>query len=267
MYNYKLIATDMDDTLLNKEHEISDKNKKSIIDIQEKGVKFVLASGRPTFAMLDFAEDLEMKKYGGYILGFNGGEIIDIADGTTIFEQALSYEDIKIIYNEAVIRNLSFLFYTEDTIYANELNIYTGEEIELTKMNYKEIVDIDLIDIESTIKCMILGNPSELAIAQKEISAKYIDKYVVNISKPIFMEFTLKGINKGLSLKRLCQTIGIAPNDIICVGDSYNDLSMLEMAGLPIAVENAREELKNISKFITTSNNNHALKTLIDEFF
>ena len=78
--NYKLIATDMDDTLLNKEHIITKENKDSIIMVQEKGVKFVLASGRPTFAMIDFAEELKMNKFGGYLLGFNGGEIIDLKE-------------------------------------------------------------------------------------------------------------------------------------------------------------------------------------------
>lgn len=257
----------MDDTLLNKKHIISDENKKAIIDIQKKGIKFVLASGRPTFAMIDFAKELEMEKYGGFILGFNGGEIVDISKGKTIFEQSLSIEDIKIIYKEAMDRELSFLFYTDKIIYANELNIYTGEEIELTKMEYKKIDNIEDIDIERTIKCMILGEPNKLAIAQKEIHNKYSEKYVVNISKPIFMEFTSKGINKGLSLERLCANIGISTDDMICVGDSYNDMSMLEVAGLPVAVENAREELKKISKFITSSNDNHALKILIDNFF
>ena len=71
---YKLIATDMDGTLLNDEHELTDGNIKSIIDVQKKGVKFVLASGRPSFAMLKQAKQLEMDKYGGYVLSFNGGQ-------------------------------------------------------------------------------------------------------------------------------------------------------------------------------------------------
>ena len=73
---YRIIATDMDDTLLNSNHEISNENIQSIIEVQKKGVKFVLASGRPTFAMHDFSEELNMKELGGYILGYNGGEII-----------------------------------------------------------------------------------------------------------------------------------------------------------------------------------------------
>lgn len=265
--NYKLIATDMDDTLLNKEHIISEKNKKAIIAIQQKGVKFVLASGRPTYAMIEYAKELEMDKYDGFLLGFNGGEIIDFSKMEKIFSQNLTFEDIKVIYNEAVTRNLSFLFYCDDTIYTNELNEYTEEEIILTKMKHKIIDNIEELNSLETIKCMILGEPNKLSILQKEIQEKYIEDYVVNISKPIFMEFTSKGINKGESLKKLCVSLKLPTEEIVCVGDSYNDMSMLEIAGLPVAVENAREDLKRISKFITSSNNDNALETLINKYF
>ena len=113
---YRIIATDMDDTLLNSNHEISNENIQSIIEVQKKGVKFVLASGRPTFAMHYFSEELNMKELGGYILGYNGGEIIEVSTGNVIFERSLTKNDIEIIYNEAKNNNLSFLTYSGDTI-------------------------------------------------------------------------------------------------------------------------------------------------------
>lgn len=267
MEEYKLIATDMDDTLLNKNHMISKENREAIIDIQKKGIKFVLASGRPSFAMFEYAKELRMHEYGGYILGFNGGEIIDLSKGKTIFEKTLKMDDVRKIYKEAMKRDLSFLFYTEDIIYSNELNVYTREEIEVTKMKYRKIDDIESLDIKNVVKCMILGEAKKLLTVQKEMQEKYLDKYVINISKPIFMEFTSKGIDKGMSLKRLCEDIGIALKNTVCIGDSYNDISMLRLAGFPVAVENAREELKKISKYVTTSNNEHALKNMIEKIF
>ena len=96
---YKLIATDMDGTLLNDEHELTDGNIKSIIDVQKKGVKFVLASGRPSFAMLKQAKQLEMDKYGGYALSFNGGQLIEMATNKVIFHEGLCKKDIENIYN------------------------------------------------------------------------------------------------------------------------------------------------------------------------
>jgi hypothetical protein len=176
-------------------------------------------------------------------------------------------DDVRKIYKEAMKRDLSFLFYTEDIIYSNELNVYTREEIEVTKMKYRKIDDIESLDIKNVVKCMILGEAKKLLTVQKEMQEKYLDKYVINISKPIFMEFTSKGIDKGMSLKRLCEDIGIALKNTVCIGDSYNDISMLRLAGFPVAVENAREELKKISKYVTTSNNEHALKNMIEKIF
>ena len=89
MPDYKLVATDMDGTLFNSQGEISEENIKAITDIQKKGVKFVLASGRPSFAMFEGAEKLEMKKWGGYILAANGGEIIDFSSNEVIFKEIL----------------------------------------------------------------------------------------------------------------------------------------------------------------------------------
>ncbi|SQA14355.1 Putative hydrolase M6_Spy0533 [Streptobacillus moniliformis] len=89
----KLIATDMDGTLLNSKHEIAEKNIESIIKAQENGYTFVLASGRPTFAMIDFAKELKMDKFGGYIISFNGGEIIDCKTWKKIY--SLGIEKMK----------------------------------------------------------------------------------------------------------------------------------------------------------------------------
>ncbi len=265
--SFKLIATDMDDTLLNSNHVISDENRNAIIDIQKRGVTFSLASGRPTFAMHSFAEELELSNHGGFILGYNGGEIIDAKTGNVVFEKVLTRKDIENIYNEAMKRDLHFLAYGYDIIYGNELNEYTGEEVKLTGMKWQQINSIEELPIEKSIKCMILGDPEKLKITQLELQEQYIKNYVINISKPIFLEFTQKGINKGESLKRLCDMLNITTENMICVGDSFNDMSMLEIAGLPVAVENAREEIKEICKYITTSNDEHALHALINEYF
>jgi len=97
--NYKLIATDMDGTLLDEEHGITKENVEAIIKVQrEKGVKFVLASGRPSYAMLEYAKELQMDKYEGYVLAFNGGELIDMKTNEVIFHEGLRKNDIENVY-------------------------------------------------------------------------------------------------------------------------------------------------------------------------
>ena len=97
--NYKLIATDMDGTLLDEEHGITKENIEAIVKVQrEKGVKFVLASGRPSYAMLEYAKELQMDKYEGYVLAFNGGELIDMKTNEVIFHEGLEKKDIENVY-------------------------------------------------------------------------------------------------------------------------------------------------------------------------
>jgi len=117
---YKLIATDMDGTLLKDEHFTSAGNIEAIKEIQKKGVKFVLASGRPSFAMFEYAKELEMDKLGGYVLAFNGGQLIDMTDRKMIFHEGLDWEDIRKIYELSCEIEIPMVLYGEDTVYASK---------------------------------------------------------------------------------------------------------------------------------------------------
>ena len=223
--NYKLIATDMDDTLLNESQEISAGNEKAIVKAQKNGVKFVLASGRPSFAMFEYAKKLQMDKFEGYILAFNGGELIDSKNNEIVFEQGLDKNDIKTVYNAAKKLNLTMLLYRNDTVFA------TSED------------------------------------AEKYMKEIHGNDYFIAISKPIFLEIANKNVNKGKTLARLGKILGIKTEEMIAVGDSGNDKPLLETVGMPVAVANATEEIKNLSKFVSTSNDESALKTVIENFF
>ena len=236
--NYKLIATDMDDTLLNESQEISAGNEKAIVKAQKNGVKFVLASGRPSFAMFEYAKKLQMDKFEGYILAFNGGELIDSKNNELVFEQGLDKNDIKTVYNAAKKLNLTMLLYRNDTVFATNEADEALVEARLCKMKFQKYM--------------------------KEIHG---NDYFIAISKPIFLEIANKNVNKGKTLARLGKILGIKTEEMIAVGDSGNDKPLLETVGMPVAVANATEEIKNLSKFVSTSNDESALKTVIENFF
>ena len=106
---YKLLALDLDDTLLNDKGEISEVNRKAILKAQKKGIKIVLASGRPTGAMTRFIEELELDKNGGYIVSFNGGEIINCETRESVFKKALTIEAIHRVYDASKKHNCSII--------------------------------------------------------------------------------------------------------------------------------------------------------------
>lgn len=267
---YKLIATDMDGTLLNSKNKITKGNKQSIINIQKKGVKFVLASGRPSFAMYNAAKKLHLHNLGGYILAFNGGELIDVSKNEVIFSEGLNREDMEIIYRNSKELGLAMVLYNEDTVYGSEDNKDVRLESTLCGMKSKKFDDIkDIFDmgIEKTVKCMMIGKPEKIKEAEKIMKSKYGEDYYIATSLPTFLEIANKNVSKGKTLTKLGNILGIKNENMIAVGDGGNDKALLEVVGMPVAVENAIEEIKDISKFISTNHDDDALKKVIETFY
>lgn len=263
---YKMIVTDMDDTLLNSEGRVSEKNKEYIKKAQEAGIKFVLASGRPTFAMKDIAHELELDKYGSYILSYNGAIITECATERVWLEESLTVEDAHKLHDFSKEHNVNIITYIKDDIISEQKCEYADVEIELTGMPYRK-VDCFKSEIEGpVVKCIMLENPEYLAEVEKKLKEGLGQNYSVAISKPFFLEIMKSGIDKGASLLKLADKIGIKASEIIACGDSYNDISMLEVAGLSIAVENAKEPIKEICDHIAPSNNNDAIAHVVERF-
>lgn len=267
--NYKMIATDMDGTLLNDDILVSKENEISIKKAQEHGIVFTLASGRPTPAMWEYARQLEMPKYGGYIVSYNGGEIWDCKENKCIYRKGMEKEDIIELYRFAKKEEISFLTYNDNTIYVSEINEYTIVESQLTKLEIKEIpteADLLKLDFNKITKCMLLTDAENAKIKEIKLKHKYGNKYFIAISKPIFIEVLNKETDKGIALDHLMNILKIKREETIIVGDSYNDIPMLDIAGMAVVTDNAHNDIKEYADIITTSNNEHALATIINKY-
>lgn len=267
---YKLIATDMDGTLLDDNHKLTNGNIEAIVNIQKKGVKFVLASGRPSFAMFEQAKQLKMDENGGYVLAFNGGQLIDMSNNEIVFHEGLTKNDIEIVYQISKELEIPMVLYFEDTVYATKntkLTKYEADQCNMKLVEFENLEKLYELGITETTKCMLIDEPEKIKEAEKYMENNYNDKYFFAISKPIFLEIANKNVNKGKTLKKLGEILNIEMEEMIAVGDSGNDIPLLEVSGMPVAVENAISEIKEISKFISTNNNNDALKTVIENFF
>ena len=263
---YKMIVTDLDDTLLNSEGKVSARNKEYIKRAQEMGVKFVLASGRPTFAMTELAHELDLAKYGSYILSYNGAIITECATGRVWLEESLTKEDAHKLHDFSREHNVNILTYVDEGIISEERCEYAQVEVELTGMPYRK-VDCFKSEVEgAVVKCIMLENPEYLAEVEKKLKEGLGKNYSVAISKPFFLEIMKSGIDKGASLLKLAKKLGIGASEIIACGDSYNDQSMLEVAGLSVAVENAKEPIKEMCDHIAPSNNDDAMAHVVERF-
>lgn len=263
---YKMIVLDLDDTLLRDDHSISDRTKQALMKAQENGVKVVLASGRPTFGMLPIAEELSLADYGSFILSFNGGKIINSKTNEELFSSTLSLQDIKKLYDLSRREEVLIHTYVGDEILTETENPYSTIESQLTGLPVR-IVNSFVEDVkEEVVKSLMLGDPEKLKVVEKKLQAELAEEYSVMRSKPYFLEFTEKGVTKGTSLNHLIQELGIKREEVIAMGDSYNDQAMIEFAGLGVAMGNAPDDIKEIADYVTATNMKDGVAKVVEEF-
>lgn len=263
---YKMIVLDLDDTLLRDDLTISPRTKNSLMEAQKAGVKVVLASGRPTTAMLPIAEELRLKDYGSFILSFNGAKIHNSQTGEEWFSSTLPVETAHQLYEISRREGVWIHTYVNDAIVTEDVNPYTDIEGNLTKLEIK-VVDsfIDTVS-KPVVKALMLKEPEILVKLEAKLKEEFAGKLSVFRSKPFFLEFTEEGVTKGTSLNYLIQKLGLEREEVIAVGDSGNDLSMIEFAGLGVAMGNASDEIKAQADFITDTNMNEGVAKVVEKF-
>ncbi len=264
---YKLIVLDLDGTLTNSKKEITPRNRETLIRMQEQGIRVVLASGRPTYGIVPLANELRMNEFGGFILSYNGGEIIDWATQETVYENVLPNEVVPVLYECARTHRLSILTYDgAEIITENPQDPYVQKEASLNKMAVRKTNHF-LTDITLPVaKCLIVGDADKLIPLEAELSLRLQGHINVFRSEPYFLELVPQGIDKALSLAVLLKKTGVAREEVIAMGDGYNDLSMIQFAGLGIAMGNAQEPVKKAANYITLSNEEDGVAEAIDKF-
>jgi len=264
---YKMIVLDLDGTLTNNKKEITPRTKEALMKAQAKGVKIVLASGRPTYGIMPLAEELELKKNSGFILAFNGGKIIDCSDCRTIFEQKLDETLVPLLYHAAKKAGMQILTYQGEGIAATDKNDkYVQEEARINKMPVEEYDDFLQQLVYPVNKCLIVGDPAPLHQLEIKLKKELEGRMDVYRSADYFLECVPLGIDKARSLDRLITTLGITKEEVIACGDGYNDLSMINFAGLGVAMSNAADDIKAQADYVTLSNEEDGIAHVVNKF-
>ena len=268
---YSIIALDLDGTLTNSEKIITLRTFDALMKAQREGVRLVLASGRPTFGIAALANQLQLADYGGYVLSYNGGRIIDWCKKTVIFSQVVDQKLVPILYDFAEKAQLPIVTYLPDAILASKNEgEYLAEEARINGMPVvvaQHFVEEAMQIAGGSTKFLIPGEPELLIQLESEMKAALSEQMEVFRSAPFFLELPPKGIDKAQSLQRLLTHLGLERESLMAFGDGFNDLSMIQFAGQGVAMANAVEEVKSIADFVTTSNEEdgiaHALEHLL----
>ena len=247
-------------------NSILEKNREIIEKCKEQDIKVILASGRPDFGMMKIVDDLKLDSYDNYLLSFNGARIANLKTGEVVYEKFLSPERIKFLIDVALENNCDILTYQNGNVITNRDNEYA--RIETGLVDAKLVISENMKDDikEGAAKVIILKHPDEAAKIKDKLAKELGDEYEVAMSKPFFIEVNDKGISKGASLDSLCKKLGLTNENVMALGDGLNDLSMIEFAGLGVAVENGNSILKEAADFISKSNDEDGFAYAIEKF-
>ncbi|MHC5268177.1 sugar-phosphatase [Enterococcus sp. LJL98] len=264
----KLIAIDIDGTLLNSHHHLTDEVKSALKQAEEKGVKIVLCTGRPLTGVQDLITELELFSDNDYVVTYNGSLIQKPKTKEIVSKFELTYEDYLAIDTLARQLNIHLHTETEDTMFTSNRDIsrYTVLESYLVDMPLKYRTQEEMTEELNILKMMMVGDPTELDAAIEKIPAEFYEKYTIVKSTPYFLEFLNKKVDKGAAVKRLAEHLGLDASQVMALGDNENDLPMIEYAGLGIAMENATDNIKKAASFVTTSNDEHGVAIAIQKF-
>lgn len=265
---YEMLVLDLDGTLTNSRKEITEPTKKALIEIQEAGKKVVLASGRPINGVQPLADILELGRFGSYILSFNGARITQCSTGKIIYNKTIPDEVIEPIYHIAKeYQGVDIIMYEGDNIISGlKPNQYTEKEKMINQMQIQSVDNfVKYIDFPVN-KLLIPGEPKVLEQMMGVLKDKFHSLLNIYRSEPFFLEIMPQKIDKAYTLQKLLSSIGLSADQMICCGDGYNDLSMIEYAGLGVAMENAQPIVKEKADYITRSNDEDGVLYVINQF-
>ena len=263
---YKMIVLDIDGTLASSNHEILNETKNALIKAQEKGLIVVLASGRPTPGMMELAETLKLKDFGGYVLSYNGGRITNMATNEVIHEDFLTPSEAHEIYDLAKKHHVNIMAYDGPDIITEDDDEYIQLESRINLMPLKKVDDFKQGVVNHTIKTLTTGEPAIIAEIEKHYVSTFGNRFSICRSMPFFLEVMPQGINKATSLGRLLKHVGLTPADMVACGDGFNDIEMIKYAGLGVAMGNAVDEVKAVSDYVTRSNDDNGIVDVIEKF-
>ncbi len=252
---YKLVAFDLDGTLFNSRSEISTANLQAIHDLMDHGVQVAIASGRPYVVVKKVLEKLDLVRDDYYSITMNGAQVANNATGESQCSFLLSGELVAMLGREAAKFGCYIHgFSTTRGLMINKENPYSDIEcfhgmIPYTIQDYTKITAD-----ESFYKVLLCGEAPLLDKVQKELPRDVCNNFKVMRSLDVLLEFINPKAGKGAALLALGQSLGIKPEEIVAFGDEQNDLDMLEVVGMPVAMGNASDFIKSKAKFVTLTN-------------
>ncbi len=261
---YKMVAIDLDDTLLNDEFEISEKNKQAVQKAIEKGVVVCIISGRSFSSVKNYLSDLKISYLCGSI---NGAMITDPASGKNVFVQTVDDKVTGEILKEIELLGMHVNYYHDHKVVCSEKNDIAEDYIKLTGVEIEFVGSLQKYhEGASAGKLLLIDHRDTLESLRKKFQKTYGEQINITFSKPTFLEIYSKKVSKGEAVKTIAQYYGFEQGEIIAIGDGENDMFMIEYAGLGVAMGNSNETVQSRADFVTLTNNEGGVAHVLEKF-
>lgn len=252
----KAIFLDLDGTLNNDEKVITPRTKAALMAAQEQGVRLVLASARPSPGLHKERDALQLQRYGGVLMSYNGGRIVDAVTGEILFETFMDLQQAKEILRELEKLPVTPILDDGQQFYVTDRSAYKVQyECENNRMDCTQVPDLEEFLAFSPVKILMSVLPEQLLDVQKQIEKILPESLTVVQTAPFYLEIIPACINKGQGLRDTCCALGLTPGDTVAFGDAENDIPMLQAAGIGVAMGNAADIVKAAADAVTGSNN------------
>ncbi|MCR5828913.1 MAG: Cof-type HAD-IIB family hydrolase [Lachnospiraceae bacterium] len=257
---YRILASDMDGTMLKDDKTISKETQEAVRDFKEDGGYLVIASGRPYPAMTRYLKELEPN---APMVTYNGAKIVDPKDGRVLFEEGMIEEDAIMIMKEGEKRGHTVIVWTDDILYGNELNKNMEIYVFNTDIVPRKYDDLEFFRGKSVTKIILNDDPEKIAVTMKDMEGSELEGTTWATSGPEYLEFFSDKVSKAVSVDRVAKMLGLGRDEVCAVGDGNNDLAMIEYAGLGVAMENAPKSVRDRADHVTASNEEDGVAKLI----
>lgn len=260
---YKMIAIDVDDTLLNDDHAVTPGTREALAAAIGRGVVVTLATGRMYASAKNIARQIDLNVP---LITYQGSLVKNLLDEQVLYERVVPMTAMRRVFDFCRDRGLHLQTYTDDRLYAMEENDKLLGYAALSRIPYWIEPDREALMARPSTKLLIIDEPAVLDGIAPELRALVGDEVHITKSKPNFLEMIHKEGTKGHAVSFLAGHFGIGPEQVIGIGDSWNDRELLQVAGLGVAMGNAVPALKEIADYVTRTNNEEGVKHVIEKF-
>ncbi|MBP5514510.1 MAG: Cof-type HAD-IIB family hydrolase [Bacteroidaceae bacterium] len=264
---YKLIVLDVDGTMLNSNRELTKRTAQTLRKVQQMGIRVALASGRPTYGILPLAQAIDLGVYDGYIISYNGAQVMEAKTGQIIFERRIDPQMVPYLEKKAAKMGLTMAYYDGNEVVSTDItNPHIVDEAEMNGMTLRQDDVLSLSMDDWPAEVMLVSDDEEALSSLEQHMQRHLNGVMDTIhSNPYYLEIVGYQVGKSYAMSALVQKMGIGLDEVLAIGDGEADINMIQMAGTGVAMANATEGVRRCADFTTLSNDQDGAALAIEK--